>query len=815
MSVLRTLHAWGRRRAWPWRLIGGLVVVLGALLLTPTRPAAACGFSDGGCLVDQGMYNAMLIVARALWAVNRLILLVAYLLDIIRSEIITNLFLGPYTQLTALVGAAIVPVATLAIIVAMLAILLAPVSGMPAPFNIRQIMVIVLIAPPLLLSLGTALGDLDTLRVDLADQLYAAATNGGAGFVGSIAADSGDMPAPEFLYPGSCPAAQGGADAFLPRHTGGQDTDRVLRPDELAAAYLYAGTADIHCDYASGSEIAGLPAQWADADTPGYAHADDIGDQDAATRTVWKDRLNAGIIRLVLGLIVSTLALVYYAAHLVFTLALVALWVSFPFGVLFGMFKRDFGWAGDYLTRAFDTLKQSWVTSFIIGLLTAGLVAAAQSGNANVFAGLATATLTFLVFTLSTALATLRSALTALTSLASGALGGASGGANLLGSASGMVGMAALGAAGGVTQGVGQLGRMGAIAHAATRESGSRTYGIAAALGRSDRLMQVGEIARSMGLLHGEGGDAIVDAMRVGHASNHSVKAFNQRLKSSPRAGTVLEQAQADREAVSRAKADAKQQHQADAAEAAARQRQIAQLGRLRDGNVAQRSVTVARAFPGMIGARVQAVKDVATTVRGQIENASAVDPTFAAIGALSAGGSAVRTHIRYSIGRSRTTISAGRSAVLLTARRAARTAQQHMDPDDRFAAAWQMNPQGQLQRIDDPDAATPPADARRGAFSNAELHHDLRAGATVRFHDDHTASVWGGAGASDADAPSASEASVPPTPPPSTPEMTLTAMRARHAPRLPRRVRSVRRALSTDATLAQTSDAEQRDPAS
>ncbi|MBX0331122.1 hypothetical protein K2Z83_26080, partial [Oscillochloris sp. ZM17-4] len=163
MRFLLPFRTWLGHRTWPQRLIIALVSALGLLLLAPTRPAGACGIGDMGCGVDQAMYNSMLIAARLLWTLNRLLLLVAYLLDIIRYEIIANLFLSPYTQLTALVGEAIIPVATLAIFIAILAVLLAPFTGMGSPFSVRQILLIVMVAPPLLLGMGTGLGELDNL----------------------------------------------------------------------------------------------------------------------------------------------------------------------------------------------------------------------------------------------------------------------------------------------------------------------------------------------------------------------------------------------------------------------------------------------------------------------------------------------------------------------------------------------------------------------------------------------------------------------------------------------------------------------------
>jgi hypothetical protein len=779
-----------------WRVMGIIVGVLALLLLGPTRQAAACDFGDVGCAGDQMTYNAMIIVARGLWMVNRLMLVIAYMLDAIRTIIIENLFLGAFTQLTSLVDQAIIPVAVLALTIAILAILITPITGTASPFNLRQIFIIVMLAPAILLGLGKWLGDLDKMRVDIGQLLYSAANNSGASsFIASLAADTGDLPHPPYLYgqgvgAGNEYACSGGTLIFR-RYSGGVEGSYSLRPDELAANYLYAGVKDIHCpdEHTGDTAVSGLPIKWSQEGDPGWVHGDDIGDEDVGIRTAWKDKLNEGIIRLFLGLFVSALALVYYAAHLVFTLALVALWVGIPIGMLFGMFRKDFSWAGEFFKSGADTLRNSWVTSFIIGLLTAALISAAESGNATVFASIATGQLIFLVFTFFNALSTLKLAISALASLGSAVTGG---GANLLGGAAKMVGGAAMtaatgggsaalglgmGALKGTAGAVTEAGRMGVLGAAATRESGSGTFGLAAALGRNAGVMRAGEIARTMGVLRGEGGDAVIDAMRTGAASTRKTpgasggggkgsggvnfKAFNQQMKGS---GKVAEKIQADRDARA-----AKQQEELEARKAKkeerrkqeGEQRTDAGIETLRKGNVAQRGVATLQAAPEATrratGAATQAIRQTAdraaTGAQALGERLGTNrDPYTMVAGAVSAGRTAMRrgvdtgtTAVRQGVRRGTEAVKAGGAALKQRGTQTVDSIRRGMDPQERFNNAWRLDEQGRRVRVSDPAEAGPPEDARRGNFSNEELRRDMQAGATVRFHEDETASIWGG----------------------------------------------------------------------
>ena len=738
---------WWRCMSWSHRLALGLVVVLGLLMITPTRPAAACGFGDGGCMVDQGMYNALLIAARFLWMADRLLLVVAYLLDVIRYEIVNRLFLDAFTKLTDLVGVMVVPVAIVAASVAMLAILAAPITGTSNPFNLRQIFMIVVFAPTVLLGLGKVLGDMDQFRVDIGQQLYAAAiTNSGE--IGAVIPAAGDMRVPTALYPSRCPAGPLGNGADLPRRSGGT-VGETVRPDELAAAYLFVGAYDLHCPDAWAAEIvSGLPAAWSDAaQTLPYVRRGDIGGEpDPNTRTQWKDDLNTGLNRLFLGFFVALLALVYYAAHLVFTLALVALFVSLPIGMLAGMFRKDFGWAGEFFSHSFGVLKNSWVTSFIIGLLMAGLLVAAKSGNATVFASLSTGALVFLIYTFLTAVGTLKMALSALASVA----GAATGGAQMLAGATGIAGQGlrslATGAAtGGAGAAVG-VARTAMVGAAAARESGSLAYGMAAMAGRSNVLRGAGEVARSMGMLGGEGGQAIMHGMRAGATSDKGFRHFNQQLASGAgKAGTAMKAQQAQRqedreERQVAALREATPFQRVGAVAAAIRNKELPEtLGMNADPVLA--GITAAQ---GGVHALGRGVTDGARTVADGAR-AVAADPRMVVRGAVDAGRAAIQATeaVGYgAIGTAGRGVIAAAQAGAQAVGQAGEAIRRRADPNARFAQATRLDERGRQVRVTG-EAAEPPEDAERKRFSDAEIRTQMRGGSTARYHEDDTWSVW------------------------------------------------------------------------
>lgn len=538
MSLLAQMGARRHRH-----LAAGALVLAALLVAAWPRAAMACGLTDVGCQGDAITYNLWIGIARLLWFLNRLLLLGAYLLDILRHEVL-NALDAPLAALTDFADSVVVAVAGLALTIALLLILVMPITGAASPFNVRQILVLTVAAPVILASLGGWLGDLDKLRGDLSQYIYSASaqSSAGGGVIGSMAA-SGEMGETTgdsaFLYPatGQC------GRMLLPRYTGGLEEERILRPDEAAAAFLFATAIDIHCPELGSGPEQGLPQGFYDQPSPGYAYAGDIRDLDVSDRAIKLAGVQAGTIRLFSGLFVGVLALLFYIVQLIFTLALVALFVGLVFGLLFGFFRRDFGWLGEFLARTGGILQASWVASFLLGLLFAALVATARTGNAAVFAGLALGQIALTFQLTLSAFQALRGALEALAAIAGGLMGGA----NVLGQAAGMTGRllggapglllggvagaagagrAGIGAGLGAARGVGAAALTAGVAVTQTRSAG---YAMSAVAGRIAPIARLGEVASGMGLLP----DEVTDGLRAGQRSvgGDGFRALNQRAR--------------------------------------------------------------------------------------------------------------------------------------------------------------------------------------------------------------------------------------------------------------------------------------------
>jgi hypothetical protein len=502
-------------------------------MLLPT-PALACGIGDVGCEGDGITYLMWLGLAKALWFLNRLMLQGAYLLDILRREVITVMD-TPIEVLTSFANTTVVAVAGLALTIALLILLVVPLTGMESPFNVRQILILTVAAPIVLSGLGAWMVDLDTLRVDLSQYIYsvAARVNVGSGVISTMGT-SGEMGAATgedaYLYPATGQCGQ----MLLPRFSGGLEEARVLRPDEAAAAFFYANAVDLHCPQLGQGPEKDLPQGFYNQPTPGYAYSGDIRNQsDASQRGILIAGVQAGVVRLLAGLLVSFLVLLYYIAQLVFTLAIIALFVGLVFGMLFGFFRRDFSWAGQFFSRAATVLQVSWVSSFILGVLFAALVATAQTGNAGIFAGLAIGQIAFTLQIALTAFQSLRGAIDAIATVVGGIMGGASTltqaagmTSNLVRGATGGAASLAMGAAtggaslaGAATLGTARsMGAAGVTAAIAANQTGSGTYALSAAMGRFAPVAKLGEVASGMGVLP----DEIADGLRAGRMATGS-----------------------------------------------------------------------------------------------------------------------------------------------------------------------------------------------------------------------------------------------------------------------------------------------------
>jgi hypothetical protein len=486
------------------------------------RFTLACNYvTDPGCGIDVAQYNFFLGIAKVLWQLDRILLNTAYQLTAVRAWVVDIAFSGAYDQMVAIIDPAIVPVATLAMMLACLAILVAPLFGVQSPFNIRQILMIALFGSATLTLLGPSLADLDAMRMNLGLQIYTIAADSNVGQLTLSGSSEGDMTRPTRIYP------HVGCGVVLDRHTddgnfdGYDDGSFITRIDEQVAAFVDADGTDIHCPGARTNALStDLPAAFYDAQGANYAAPGGIENEDATSRAARIAAIQNGVTRLFIAILPALLAVIYFVIQLVLTLCLIALYVAFPVGMLFGMFRKDMGWLGGYFRNGALVIQASWTTSFILGLVVAALIAAANSGNAAVFAGGSICSFFFSVYLLTQSVQTFRGSLGALASVASAVTGGGSGaisaGVNALRGA-GSFATGTLSGTGAAVAGVGAAGFIGATALA---RSGSGRYALGAALGRSVALTKVGQVAASMGLVSNE----VADGMYAGSLSTRSLR---------------------------------------------------------------------------------------------------------------------------------------------------------------------------------------------------------------------------------------------------------------------------------------------------
>lgn len=496
-----------RPLSWLLSAIGGM------LALVPARAWAACGPTDLGACVDGAVYDAWVGVASVLWMFNRMLLALAFQLDSLRTWLVEIAFAGVYQVLVDAVGPLLPSVAALAAVIGGLCYLLLPLIGRANLVNLRHVLVWVVIAPVLLTLGGPLLVELDNGRVAFGSTLFTA--GGEVGTVPMLGAAAGDMAAVEPLYP-SNPCGTG----TFARSVEG------LRPDDLAAALLYANARDVHCPEAAG--MAMVPQRfYEEAPTgPQYAVTWKVADEnDFVRRTNAIAGIQQGVSRLALGLLPCLMAVIDALLQLLFSLCMISLWVSLPIGLLFIFFQQTASGVGLLFRRTIGVLQVSWSCSFVTGLFFLCLTAAADLGNAAAYTGFAVGSLIVELYLLTVAKDALRDSIRTLnevvlmntglsvTAPVEMATAGASQAAIL----------AAAAATGGAA--------MAATGVAALAQTGSDRYAIGAMAGRIRPLYQLGEVARVMGVGDGD----VLDGMYAGSRGDHSFRAMARQMETDAR----------------------------------------------------------------------------------------------------------------------------------------------------------------------------------------------------------------------------------------------------------------------------------------
>ena len=671
--------------------------------LWPGVAWAGCGVTDFSACADDAQYTVWYGAASLLWAIDAMLLQLAYLVDVFRVWVVETAFSSAYGALVSLIDPLIVPFATIALIVAVLLFLLTPLFGRIRAMNVRHVLVWALLAPLLLTVSGPLIVQVEQFRTQLGAAIFSDVSGIAPGAIFGVA--SNDMQSPAPLYGGNpC-----GTGALARPGTGGNPAG--LHMDDLAAAMLWADAQDIHCPTFAGPGQ-DIPDAFylAAPDGPGFATTVKVGDMnDSSERATAVANIQRGVTRLALGGLPAVLAVLEMLINLVFGLAQVALWLGLPLGLAFIFFEESSASVAMLLRQGFGVLKVSWACSFLMAILFAALRSSAEMGNAAAYTGLAGGAIILMIWLLLTAFKTLGSSVQ---TLSGAVMAGA--GLSITQPLELAAGAASL-AAGAVTGGA----ALAATAAAAYQQTGSGRYAAGAAAGRFGPLAQLGEVAAAMGWVQDE---EAVAGLHAGQRSTHSYRTMRlQMIADGRRKGddglTMRERAQ-ERDLAGRLD-DATAPGMwrgVNEGVAAAGDAAGGAYAYLRSGQV----VADARASGGRmldrIGDRWQRVRQDAAAFGAEVDaRTNAGGPSrLGELGLIARGGA--------------TTLA---------------VAHDRLSPDGRYRA-YRLDDAGQVRPAErqDAEAALPP-DAITVPESAANLPRLLRQGYAVRQNLDQTVTAW------------------------------------------------------------------------
>ena len=490
-EVVATLAAW----------IVMLVALLSACMvaLVPRPALAACGALDVGACVDAAEYSFYYGIASIGWAIDRTLLQLAYQLDQFRWYLVETAFTAAYQIITSFVSPVYIPVATVALILACVLLMLVPITGAAQH---RE---------------AAARDPLDRADADLYHDRWAADQSGRAD----------PQPSRQLaVRPGGRRGTR--CDLWLDRQRYAQPHRRcipsnpcgsgtlvrrdgaAMHMDDLAAALLYANTQDIHCPDRGGPSP-DIPDAFY-ATPPGYAFDGYIGNLNSEVeRRSAVEGMQRGMTRLFQGTLPCLLAVAESLLNLLFSLSLLVLWIGVPLGLMFVYFQQTASGVTGLFRRAVSVFQTSWSSSVVMGLLFSCLLAAARLGNATAYTGFAIGALLLTIYLCLVAGKTLLDSVLTLNTTVQSATG--------LSVTQPIEVAATVGAAaatGGATMAVAGL--------AASERTKSNTYALGAMAGRIPGMAQVGEVAAAMGWLDTEG--AAYSGLYAGERSTHSWRSF-------------------------------------------------------------------------------------------------------------------------------------------------------------------------------------------------------------------------------------------------------------------------------------------------
>jgi hypothetical protein len=472
-----------------------------------------------GACMDNAEYSFYYLVASIAWNVNRWLLLLAYQFDQLRAWLVTVAFSGAYQWLTSFIQPVYIPVATAALMAAAILFMLVPLTGETGFINLRHVVIWAVMTPVVLVVAGQLVGQAEQVRSDVSARLFTQMSQTTPGAI--FGSPGSDMPAPAAIYPAN-PCGS----------TLARTTTTGIAMDALAAALMYADAGDIHCPDARGPSR-DIPDGFYN-EPPAYAYDGYVGDLDnSVERRGWVEGMQRGMNRLLQGVIPSFLAVLESLIHLIFSLSMAVLWLSLPIGLIFVWFQQTASPVSSVLRRAAAVLIVSWMSSLVMGVLSAALIAAAQLGNAGAYTGMAFGGLFLMGYLCILAFTTLWKSIGTVEQTALSITGMSF--TQPLQTAAQLTTSAVTGAvAGAATGGTAYLGlaAAGGTAFAQAKQDPflQRTaYAASALVGRLPGAGAVGEVAAAMGWLDTEG--AVYEGLYAGDRSHHSWRSSRLQME--------------------------------------------------------------------------------------------------------------------------------------------------------------------------------------------------------------------------------------------------------------------------------------------
>jgi hypothetical protein len=347
----------------------GAITQLDSWPLAISGEAASCSVLDPTCPLHDGIYALIRYLAAFLWAINRILLLLAYQVDVIRIWIVEEGLRGAFGIVIGEVELPLRGVVLLALWVFGICYFLIPWVNVRL-VDIRRVLSYLLVASVLIQSGGEWLASLERVRGGLGAALLTSARRLDGPQL--VATRDGEMAAMDQ------PIYDGAANAVCATNGLAQRQHGERHADDLAARFLFADAVDIHC-----------PARRMPADQlpDGFYENGRYFVEDGLSALSEPERQARiqlgldGVTRQAQGLLPALAAALEMAINLLFALALATTWLSIPIALLFAFFLHTEGIFGALVRRLAQIFIQSWTISVLLGIALALLMAAADAGS--------------------------------------------------------------------------------------------------------------------------------------------------------------------------------------------------------------------------------------------------------------------------------------------------------------------------------------------------------------------------------------------------------------------------------------------------